>query len=83
MNTEKQVSDITHGIAAVTKDEKDGSIFVYHFCGYFEEPSLADFEALRKELETDPEFGLVGMDFELIAATEDMINHVKNESNIS
>jgi hypothetical protein len=81
MTPEKQVSDITHGIAAVTKDETDGSIFVYHFCGYFEEPSVADFESLRHELETDPEFGLVDMEFDLILATEEMINHVKEENN--
>jgi hypothetical protein len=81
MNTEKQLADITHGIAAVTKDETDGSIFILHFCGYFEEPSLADFEDLRNELETNPEFGLVDMEFELILATDDMLKHVKEEEN--
>ena len=81
----KTVQDITHGIVAVRKDIKKNEIYVLHFCGYFEEPSLADYESLDKELREDPEFRLTDGDFELMPATEEMINHVKrqDEGNIS
>jgi hypothetical protein len=75
----KTVQDITHGIVAIRKEKKKNEIQVLHFCGYFEEPSLADYEDLRKELTDDSEFGLVDQEFELVPATEQMIAHVKSE----
>lgn len=71
------ISEITHGIAAVRRENKNNEVHVLHFCGYFEEPSAADFSELRRELEEDPEFGLIGQNFELILATQEMIDHVK------
>jgi len=77
--------DITHGIASVRKMEGLNEIEVLHFCGYFEKPSVADYESLLRELEEDPEFGLAGKKFELIEAPQDLIDQVKRdyESNIS
>lgn len=75
----KTIQDITHGIVAIRKDDVKNEIQVLHFCGYFEEPSLADYEDLRKELTDDSEFGLVDQEFELVPATEQMIAHVKSE----
>lgn len=81
----KSILDITHGLAAVRKMEGLNEIEVLHFCGYFEKPSAADYEALTRELVEDPEFGLVGKKFELIEAPQDLIDQVKRdyESNIS
>ena len=78
---DKTIQDITHGIVAVRRDVKKNEIQVLHFCGFFEEPSAASYDDLRRELEEDPEFGLVDQEFELIAATDDMIAHVKASAN--
>ncbi len=77
----KTIQDITHGIVAVRRDVKQNEIQVLHFCGYFEEPSAAAYDDLRRELEEDAEHGLVGQEFELIAATQEMIEHVKSSAN--
>ena len=81
----KSVLDITHGIAAVRRGKEMNEIEVLHFCGYFEEPSVSDYEALDKELREDPEFGLTDAAFELIPAPQDLIEQIKKdyESNIS
>lgn len=78
---DKTIQDITHGIVAVKRDEKKNEVHVLHFCGYFEEPSAACYDDLRRELEEDPEHGLIGEEFDLIAATPDMIEHVKKSAN--
>lgn len=78
---DKTIQDITHGIVAVRRDEKRNEIHVLHFCGFFEEPSAASYDDLRRELEEDAEFGLAGQEFELIPATEEMIAHVKTSAN--
>lgn len=78
---DKTIQDITHGIVAVRRDVKKNEIQVLHFCGYFEEPSAAAYDDLRRELEEDAEFGLAGQEFELIPATAEMIEHVKQSAN--
>jgi hypothetical protein len=75
---DKTIQDITHGLVAIRRDDKKNEIHVLNFCGFFEEPSVADYHSLRKELEEDPEFGLIGQDFEIIEATAEMIEHIKN-----
>lgn len=77
---DKSVQDITHGLVAVRKDEAKNELQVLHFCGFFEEPSVADYNSLRKELEEDSEFGLVGQEFEIIEATSEMLEHVKKHN---
>lgn len=53
---------INFGIVAVRRnsDESSSSPFeMVHFCGYENRPTKADFDDLKRELSTDPEFGLV------------------------
>lgn len=73
------IKDITHGLAAVRRKGELNEIEVLHFCGYFEKPSAADYEALLKELSEDPEFGLIGQKFELIEAPQDLIDQIKKD----
>lgn len=44
--------EIRYGLIAVRGGE------ILHFCGYESPPSQADLDALRDELQTDPEFAL-------------------------
>lgn len=87
MNSEnKTIADITHGIAAVRRIGETQAIEVLHFCGFFEKPSAADYDALLKELNEDPDFELIDQKFELIEAPQDLVDQIKkdyNEGNIS
>jgi hypothetical protein len=85
MSLEPKLEDVKYGIVAVLKEDGSEDYFVAHFCGYLEKPEESDWESLRQELETDEEFGLVGMDFELMEATPDMIKYfaTDEESSIS
>jgi hypothetical protein len=84
MNTEdtRSIENITHGIAAIRINAENDRVDVLHFCGYFEEPSVMDYEELKRELEEDPEFGLVGEEYELIPAPQDLIEIMKNQINV-
>ena len=81
---DKSIMEITHGIAAVNRIGDSQGIDVLHFCGYFEKPSASDYDSLLKELTEDPEFGLIDQKFELIEASQDLIDQIKKdyESNI-
>jgi hypothetical protein len=73
---------INYGIIAYTlKGEKESpTLSILHFCGYAEPPTQADIESLSKELNTDPEFGLVGKigtETFLMEATPDIIKKFK------
>lgn len=62
---EKQLSpkDFKYGLIAYTRTEEDmkrGMATVLHFCGYTCFPTDEDINSLIKELNTDPEFNLVG-----------------------
>jgi len=86
MNSEhKTIQDITHGLAAVRKVGDLNEVEVLHFCGYFEKPSVADYESLLQELTENPEFGLINSKFELIEAPQELIDQIKkdHEGNIS
>ena len=85
MSLDHKAEDIKYGIVAVLKEEENPSdSFVAHFCGYWEKPEKSDWDSLRKELETDEEFGLVGMEFDLMEATPEMIKHfTTDEDSIS
>lgn len=73
----KELKDVTHAILAVQYEDGGKEVKVLHICAYFEEPSAADYDALRKELEEDDEFGLIGIDFELIAAPDYILADIK------
>ena len=68
---------IRYGIVAYTlRDKENPWIDVKHFCAYENPPSESDFLSLTDELNTDPEFGLVGRigeDVFLMMATPEMI----------
>lgn len=89
MSSEANLKDIKHGIAAVIRSDENPEDFqVVHFVGFFEKPNEDDWNHIKDELETDEDLGLVGMDFDLIEATPDMIDFFTNmeegkgESNI-
>lgn len=54
--------EIKYGIIAYTLVDKDNpKMQILHFCGYETQPTQSDFDSLVQELNTDPEFGLIGM----------------------
>ena len=88
MSSEANLKDIKYGIAAIIKSEDEPEDFqVAHFVGFFEKPNDHDWNHIKEELETDEDLGLVGMEFDLIEATPDMIDFFtkmeEDESNIS
>ena len=62
MENELSLKEITHGIIAYTLNgtKNNQYIEILHFCGYWQEPTEIDFSNLKKELNTDPSFNLVG-----------------------
>lgn len=73
------LSWIKFGLIAASQtaeDEAKGQMSVLHFCGYPKKPTAKDVEYLKQELNTDPEFGLVGrmgVDVFIMDATPDMV----------
>lgn len=68
---------INHGILVTnTRTQR-----VVHFSGYENPPTEADFESLRNELSTDPEFGLVEQadNLFLIEAHETAVDFYRNK----
>ena len=63
----KLLFPINFGLIAVVKDP-NGVERVAHFTGYKEPPTDVDRKSMLKELADDPEFGLVGVDVELVDA---------------
>ena len=58
---------VNFGLIAIVKDAR-GVERVAHFTGYEEPPTDVDRRDMLKELAEDPEFGLVGVDVELVDA---------------
>jgi hypothetical protein len=73
--------DIKYGLIAVDPTEEDEMLTILHFCGYWNEPTQADADALRKELAEDPEFGLTDIAHRLIIfpAPDDILQHFISE----
>jgi hypothetical protein len=71
---------INYGIIAFENVKGDlTKINVVHNCMYENEPSEDDFESLFKELNSDPEFGLVGRmgkDVFLMKASPEMVKYI-------
>lgn len=79
----KPLKEITHGIIAysLNEDKENPSLNVFHFTGYWSEPTEDDWTHLEEELNTDEEFGLVGrigLDVFLMEASKEMIDFYKN-----
>jgi len=77
-----KLHDIRYGIIAYTLIDKDSpKIEILHFVGYWEKPTKHDWKHCEEELNTDPEFDLVGRinkDVFLMEATEDILEHYRN-----
>jgi hypothetical protein len=80
----EELLKIKYGLIAVSQspeDKKDGKLKVLHFCGYECPPNDDDMESLKKELNADPEFNLVGRidkDVFIINATEEIVKRCLN-----
>jgi len=48
------------------RDEEDGTMTVYHVCGYESEPTQEDADSLSDELSTDPEFGMIDQEYNMM-----------------
>lgn len=82
-----KLSDFTYGLIAVTQsdeDKKNGQVTVVHFCGYMEQPTDDVLKSLEEELNTDPEFNLVGRinkDVFIVEATDEMVKFYTSQKN--
>jgi len=63
---------ISFGLIAVAEDPR-GVERVAHFTGFEKPPTDVDRESMLKELAEDPEFGLVGVDVELVDAPPEQV----------
>jgi hypothetical protein len=56
---------------------ENGTVTVFHFCGYENPPTEAQIEGLRRELETDEEFCLTGRmhEMEIMVAPQDVVDY--------
>jgi hypothetical protein len=70
-------NDIKYGLIVVDPTEEDEMLTILHFCGYWNEPTQADADALRQELAEDPEFGLTDIAHRLtiFPAPDDILQH--------
>ena len=47
-------------------DAKEGGLDVLHVCGYGDKPSQGSIDSLIEELQTDPEFEMIDVDYEML-----------------
>jgi len=70
--------EIKYGMIAVPRGLKNIEVEdVVHFVGFWEKPGESDYNAIREELETDPEFGLIDMEFDLLEAPQEIFDFYK------
>lgn len=67
-------------IAAVDHPTEKDMLSILHFVGFAVEPGKAEYEHIYAELKTDPEFGLVDVDFDLYPAPQHVVDHFKNNT---
>ena len=63
---------VNHGIVAINEDGE-----VLHFCGYTRKPTEEDYANLDEELQSDPEFKLIGEDYDLVECPKDLLTEYK------
>ncbi len=70
--------DIKFGLIAIDPEEEGDEKSILHFCGYWDQPTLIEAEALRKELAEDPEFGLteVAHRLDIFPAPDDIMEMI-------
>lgn len=75
----KKFEKFTHGIMVIDPENlnEDGSIPVYHFVGYWEEPNENAVMDVYEELRSDEEFGLTEKidELEIVPATQEVIEY--------
>jgi len=74
----------THGIIAVDpQNEVDEEVAVVHFIGLWKEPTEAEFIAYKKEMLTNPEYGLVDIADRIVVlpAPPDIVEKYYNMAN--
>jgi len=60
--TIENIEDCTYGaIVFDPETETDDGIEIVHWCGYWHTPDQEDLDDLKKELNEDDQFGLVGI----------------------
>lgn len=73
--------EFNYGLVAAIKID-EFHIEILHFCGYENKPTEFVIQSLKEELETDPEFELVGRsDYFITEATPDMIDFYRRVYN--
>ena len=73
--------EFNHGIIAYVPHPTDPEkVSVVHFCGFVDEPGEEEFKHLYVELKTDPEFGLLDIDFDLCLAPADLVKTFKAQA---
>ena len=48
------------------RDNPDETMDILHLCGYENKPGQDTIDSLQEELATDPEFGLIGEEYEMM-----------------
>jgi hypothetical protein len=82
----EKLKDFKFGLIAVVltnKNDPNNAMSVVHFCGYPKKPTKHDIEQLENELNTDPEFGLVGRinkDVFVIRASKEITQSILSNS---
>lgn len=71
-----------YGIIAVelNKPDKDGLHEILHFEGYWSQPKIEDYNNLMEELKRDEKFGLKDVDFDLIHASQEIVDYYWEET---
>jgi hypothetical protein len=63
MEQEFPIEEMKYGLIAIDKREydgtEDGNVTILHFCGYKEKPTCNEITELRRELATEPDFGVM------------------------
>jgi len=66
-----------HGLMAMKKtdimDDTKTASDIVHFCGFWKKPTLNDYVSLYKELATDKEFDLIGVDVVILPAPKQVV----------
>lgn len=84
MKEEPKLKDIISGLIVVdpeSYDEETNTVEIVHFCGYWDEVTQDDVDALRRELAEDDEFGVTDIvdRLEIIECPEEMLDYYRNQ----
>jgi hypothetical protein len=70
MTDEEFFENMKYAIVAVQGNK------VMHFCGYMDKPTEEQFAGLDEELQSDPEFNLIGEDYDLYLCPPDLFEKI-------